>query len=233
MSAAMIDTLARLAKKSMPGFFWKRVKGLGTAIVTPIRFAFSTGHLKSSLAGRAVSRKGEPLPWYSYPAIDFLKRRDFAGKRVLEFGSGQSTLWWASRAQEVVSVEQDLDWERYVSAQAPVNTTVRHFPLDRAKRDISEIAAFLRPLSPFDVIIVDGHLREELTELAFELLNRGGAIIIDNADWPTVQAVVRRHDCARVDFYGFCPGIKNDDCTSIVFVDECFLFDPNFPVSLT
>jgi predicted O-methyltransferase YrrM len=233
MTSRMIDAVARIAKKSMPGFFWKRVRGYGTAIVTPFRFAFGTGHWKSSVAGRAVSPQGEPLPWYTYPAIDFLKKRDFAGKRILEFGAGQSTLWWAARSKEVVSIEADPDWERYVAAHAPANTMIRHFPIDRATRSVGDIADFLRPLAPFDVIVVDGHLRPELTELAFDLLAPNGAIINDNSDWPKVQEAVRRHECSRIDFYGFAPGVKNSACTSLVFVGDCFLLDPGFPVTLS
>jgi len=233
MKSGMFQSAATAAKRSLPTPIWKRLRGYGTAVVTPLKFAFATGHWKSSLQGRAVSSSGEPLPWYSYPAIDFLKRRDFTGKRVLEFGAGQSTLWWAERAQQVVSIEGNQEWERYVASRAPSNTQLRYFPIERETRNIAEIAAYLREMAPFDVIVVDGHLRAELTRLAFELLADKGAIIIDNADWPTVQSVVREHECRRVDFYGFCPGIKNEDCTSIVFTEDCFLFDPAAPVTLS
>ena len=56
---------------------------------------------------RAVDKKGDPIPWYTYPAIDFLLLRDYRDKNILEFGSGQSTLWWAARAKFVLSLEED------------------------------------------------------------------------------------------------------------------------------
>jgi hypothetical protein len=57
------------------------------------RFGLSvcSGHFRSSVNGKALSQAGVPLPWYTYPAIDFLTQRDFRGRSVLEFGGGQST----------------------------------------------------------------------------------------------------------------------------------------------
>ena len=41
-----------------------------------------------------------PIPWYTYPAIEFLNQIDFSVKSVFEFGSGNSTRYWAKRAEK-------------------------------------------------------------------------------------------------------------------------------------
>src|ERR1700730_8324305 len=94
-------------KAVFPRFVWTRIRAISTALITPFVFSRSSGHFKSSLKEKAVDRHGHPLPWYTYSCIELLRHRDFAGRRILEFGSGQSTLWWASRADRVVSIEGD------------------------------------------------------------------------------------------------------------------------------
>ncbi|MGC1360796.1 MAG: hypothetical protein WA826_06450, partial [Silvibacterium sp.] len=64
----------------------------------------------------AVSKNGEPIPWYTYPIIDFLSDRDFKNKNILEFGGGQSTLWWAKRARRVVTFEGKREWHDRIRA---------------------------------------------------------------------------------------------------------------------
>ena len=51
-------------------------------------------HLKSVVAQRPVDADGRPLPWYTYPAIEYLEQLDFRDRTVFEFGSGASTLFW-------------------------------------------------------------------------------------------------------------------------------------------
>ena len=46
-----------------------------------------------------MDRDGNPLPWYTYPAIEYLRQFDYKDKKVFEFGCGFSSLFWALRAQ--------------------------------------------------------------------------------------------------------------------------------------
>ena len=50
------------------------------------------------------------VPWYTRDAFRFISRLDLHGKRVLEYGSGSSTLWYARRGALVTTVEDDPDW---------------------------------------------------------------------------------------------------------------------------
>src|SRR5262245_3065794 len=44
----------------------------------------------------AVGRDNEPIPWITYPAIEFLNSRLNAGMEIFEFGAGNSTLYYAA-----------------------------------------------------------------------------------------------------------------------------------------
>jgi hypothetical protein len=88
------------------------------------------GWFRSFEEGAAVDRDGKPLPWYTYPAIEFLQARVRPEMVIFEYGCGNSTLWWAKRVAEVVSVEHDGEWYRRVAARVPPNVTHRHVPHD-------------------------------------------------------------------------------------------------------
>lgn len=81
------------------------------------------GWFESVRTSRAVGPAG-PLPWLTYPAIEMLRRIDVSAARVFEYGAGNSSLWWAARALEVVSVESDPSWERFLSGRPPANHRV-------------------------------------------------------------------------------------------------------------
>jgi len=55
-----------------------------------------------------------PVPWFTYPAVDYLNRLIRPDWKVFEYGAGGSTGWWAARVAEVVSVEHDSEWAAHV-----------------------------------------------------------------------------------------------------------------------
>src|SRR6185369_14774978 len=101
-------------KRLLPASLWGPLRGLGTALLGPALFSYRSGHGRSSLRAMAVWRNGQPIPWYTYPCIELLFARAqcgaFSGRRVLEFGAGQSTLWWAGHAAEVIALEAPGPW---------------------------------------------------------------------------------------------------------------------------
>jgi len=225
--------VARILRRVLPNSMWRPLRALSTAVLTPIRFARVTGHWRSSLASVSKSRSGDPIPWYTYPAVDFLAQRDFTGRRVLEFGAGQSTLWWARRAERVIAVEENKEWYESLQPRLPANVELIHEPADLVSRTVQPIRARLdaQVAQKFDVIVVDGHLRRELTALAFDYVAPDGAIIFDNAEGYGFHDETKSRNCRRIDFFGFAPGVSKRHCTSLVFIGDCFLLDPRLPVA--
>jgi hypothetical protein len=119
-------------------------------VLTPIAFSYQTGHFRSSLRGEAVESHGEPIPWYTYPATWFLQQKNFTGKTVLEFGGGQSTLWWARRAAKVVVFEGDQLWCERLKSSLPSDVEVYYDPAGA----MSGFEDVLRDRH-FDVIVID------------------------------------------------------------------------------
>lgn len=222
----VLNRMSAVAKRALPSWVWSPARKLLTAFLTPIRFSLHTGHFRSSLRSAAVDRQGNPVPWYTYPAIDFLCAKDFSTKSVLEFGSGQSTLWWAKRTKRVVSLEYDPKWFAHVRSRLTTNAEVILI-----SDDLTGLEDKLND-DKFDVIIVDGFHRDMAASRSIRLLREEGAILLDDSqgnwgrdpkkEYPILD-LFRDAGFSRVDFYGYCPGVIAPHCTSLFFKERCFL----------
>jgi hypothetical protein len=183
--------------------------------------AFDYGLLSSMVRQSSVSRSGDPLPWYTYSATEFLKQLDFTTRSVFEYGSGNSTLFWARRARRVVSVEHELDWYRQVKPFASSNVDLFHEGNpDRYVRAVHRFDEH------YDVIVVDGQSRLLCAREAVSRLKPGGIVILDNSDWfPNTSRVLRDANLLEVDFFGFGPLNDYTSATSVYF-DRGSKFEP-------
>jgi hypothetical protein len=121
-------------------------------------------------------------PWISYDAIGFLS--DFLGKdsRVLEFGSGMSTVWYAAHAGRVCSVEAFEPW--YVKVRDLLEDrgcgNVRY---EYAKEHDRYVHAMDDEAGDgFDLAMIDGAFRFDCLCHAAEMLRPGGVLYLDNSD---------------------------------------------------
>ena len=207
------------------------MRSLFTAIGTPVRFSVRSGHFKSSFKKCAVSAKGEPIPWYTYPCIDFLRQRSYEGKTVLEFGGGQSTLWWAHRAKNIVTFEGDQDWYDKIKGSMPANVDLFLVSMDSPDRCVSEVNKILDAgnYGKFDVIIIDGLFRFQMIDIARKAMADSGAIICDDADGYGFYEGFKDSGLNRVDFFGYAPGVILPRCSSIYLRQRFISFRPTTP----
>jgi hypothetical protein len=140
-------------------------------------YLYTTGWLRSYVTGRPVTKSGSPLPWYTYPAIDFLSERVRPGMRVFEYGSGNSTLWWLSQGCDVVACEHDHEWFEVVRRETDgAAVTVFREPTDR--RYATEVTTH----GLFDIVVIDGLHRVDCAKACVPALNDMGVVIFDNAE---------------------------------------------------
>ncbi len=83
-----------------------------------------TGWFKALETGTPVDARGTPIPWVTYPFIDFIKGRLTKDHTIFEFGSGNSTLFYANYVKKVVSVEHDKERLENVYYQKPSNSEI-------------------------------------------------------------------------------------------------------------
>ena len=218
-------------RRALPGQLVRRVRATATALLTPLEFARRTGHWRSSLYSRAVSGDGAPLPWYTYPCIDFLTPRRKLLRSVLEFGAGQSTLWWAAEGAEVVAFEADRGWYEYLRPLVPSNVQLYFVAMESPEQCLRDVRAQLASCGRerFEAVVVDGLYRTELARMCPELCERHGLIVCDDAEGYDIQASLAATGMQRVDFFGFAPGVILPRCTSIYWRDSP-LFAATLPI---
>jgi hypothetical protein len=138
------------------------------------------GWIASRRDKRPVDGRGRPVPWYTYPAISFLEERVAPEMRVLEFGSGLSTLWWARRVAHVTSIEHDPEWVAELESQLPANAEllVRPDDVDGKYARAGEAGSH----APYDIIVIDGRDRMNCAILSLDLLAPEGVILWDNSE---------------------------------------------------
>jgi hypothetical protein len=177
--------------------------------------AIDYGQWRSVRERVAVDANGGAVPWYTYPAIEYLSSFDFRDCDVFEFGSGNSSLFWASRARSVVSVEIDNEWFEAIDRKKESNQCLLYRP--DAPGYVNALAEQGRP---FDVIVIDGNWRDQCAQAAPRHLRAGGMIVLDNSDRILEQecaTVLRAQGFIQVDFSGFGP-INGFTWTTSVFL---------------
>ena len=173
-------------------------------------------------------------PWLVFDAIDFLNSLPLENKRVFEYGSGGSTLYWLSRNMLPVSVEHDPAWfelvrihlgtskvdYRLVEPQKHVEKGI----LDSAdpllylsddprlneynfKSYASQIDGF--PDGYFDVVLVDGRARPACIMHSAPKVKVNGLLILDNADrlyyTQKADSFLNKYRC--LPYYGIGPAV--------------------------
>lgn len=89
-------------------------------------FCRPSGWSRSAAEQRPVRADGSPLPWFTFGAIEFLRRIVRRSDRVFEYGAGFSTLWWQQHAGSVVSIEHDAGWCNELRPQLGGNVSLLH-----------------------------------------------------------------------------------------------------------
>lgn len=212
-------------------------KRIGTGLVTPLSFSYRSGHFRSSVNRKAQNRDGVELPWYTYPAIAFLQTRRFSDKRVLEFGAGQSTLWWAKRASRVHSFESDDQWYDSLKAILPANVRLNRVSMSDVTACVTDVRRALTerqahgPAALFDVIVIDGLYRAEMVPIACEYRSPTGIIICDNAEGYGLRDAFDGQPLQRIDFAGYAPGVSKPHCTSLYFGRNSFVTSNDWPMA--
>lgn len=148
------------------------------------------------------------VPWWTFRAADevgeFLAGREHT--RVLEWGSGASTLWLSRRASEVTAIEHDPSWGAGVAAMVPSHVRVlveepvwSDSPaVPSAKPGFAglDFAAYVEAVreleGEFDLIVIDGRARGACLVEALPRLASGGLIVFDNVDRERYRTALER-----------------------------------------
>ena len=181
------------------------------------------GWFRSFSEQASIDAEGNPLPWITYPAIDFLKKRVTKEMSVFEYGAGGSTLWWASRVKDVVAVEHDRQWFDKVLKALPANVDLHHVKLEYGGAYCRTVAAYRER---FDIVVVDGRDRVNCIKNCLTALKQRGVVILDNSErneYTEGKKYLQHSGFRSIEFIGACPIVNLKSETSIFYRDNNIL----------
>lgn len=210
-----------------------KLKALATLIRKPARLAalLSYGHkgylhtigwFKAFDSQQAIDQNGQPIPWVTYAFIDFIKPRLSKQMSIFEYGSGNSTLFYAKYAGRVVSVEHDEAWYRKIVKEKAENAEMIFSQLDM-NGVYSKKATSLG--EKFDLIIVDGRDRVNCCKHGVQALSANGVLILDDSERPhydEARTFLKQQGFKELSFSGISPGLFYEKATSVFYkADNC------------
>lgn len=120
------------------------------------------------------------LPWLSFRAIHTLDNLIEPQWKVLEFGSGMSTIWLARRCSLLHSIESDPGWYNLVSQRLQRERHDHvHYELRRPD-SYADLQQY--PNGFFDFALIDGLNRSECVRQVIDKVRAGGWVYLDNCD---------------------------------------------------
>lgn len=137
-------------------------------------------------------RRHPEAPWLTPSAVLLLDSWLRPTDTGLEWGSGRSTHWFASRVARLISVESDQTWHARVatslSAAGLASKVDQRLVLCEGANELeTEEHAYIDvvrelPDQSLDFVLVDGRLRLGCLCAAREKVRPGGLLILDNAN---------------------------------------------------
>ncbi|MGA7838412.1 MAG: hypothetical protein WB996_10625 [Ignavibacteriaceae bacterium] len=168
-------------------------------------------------SGFPVDRNNNPVPWVTYPFIDFISTRLKNNFTVFEYGSGSSTLFYSKRVKELTAVEHDKEWFNKIKGIMPQNVNLEYNSED-------EDGTYCRTIESqnkkFDLIIVDAVDRNNCIKISPGYLSDNGIIILDDSEreqYEEGKNLLSSQNFKCLDFWGISPGYLNRKCTTIFY----------------
>jgi len=185
-------------------------------------YLVSIGWFRSYQSKLAVTGQDEPIPWMSYAFIDFITPRLRPEFVVLEYGSGNSSLFFAKRVANVVSVEHDRTWFAYMCERVPDNVEIVYRALEVKDQYVQDC---LNRGQVFDLAIIDGKERVACIKqlLASAALSQQGVIVVDDAEreeYLEAYDLLAAKGFRRIDFSGIGPIVSVKKTTSLFYRNE-------------
>ncbi|AWW29128.1 class I SAM-dependent methyltransferase [Echinicola strongylocentroti] len=215
MANPIIEQLKIAQQKSiLPNTNWQRDKSAGLEY---FRYRLCRPLIKGVFYTYRWWNK--PSPWFAPSAVNFLKKWLEPEMVGLEFGSGASSKFFASRVNKLVSVEHHEGWYTHVhqwmdenglenidyrlitekEIDEPKNLpaffkthqlTKKDYPYKTEFWDYFHVADEFSD-GYFDFILVDGRARVACLLNSLPKLKSGGLMILDNSDRPSYQLAYR------------------------------------------
>ncbi len=132
-------------------------------------------------------------PWIHPDVVTMLYKKININTKILEFGSGNSTVYFSKLTDNLYSVEHNIRWYNEIKPQ--LNNKVKYILskvdyVPQPSKDeifyncktIEELFTAPIPDEYFDIIIIDGIHRVNCAYASLNKLKKGGILILDDSN---------------------------------------------------
>lgn len=157
---------------------------------------------------RYPSQHGRPVPWFSSSCVRWLVTLHLDGKRVMEYGGGNSTVWFAQSGATVECFERDKEWQARITEMAGPSATNIRF-VDKFED------------TDYDLAVVDVHNRIDHLQDALSRVTPDGIVIFDDSNWyPRLFGSLNGY--LSFHFWGWSAGFHGLKCTTVIVPNGSF-----------
>ena len=181
------------------------------------QYLVDIGWINSFKLKSPVDKNNNPIPWVTYPFIDFITPRLNNDMMIFEFGSGNSTLFYSKRVKKVVAVEHNIEWYEKLKSNLPNNVEMIHKKLDSQNNYSNSILGINEK---FDIVFIDGEERNECMKICVAALKENGVIVLDDSEREEYTEGIEylsSKSFKRIDFWGISAGYLNRKATTVFY----------------
>jgi precorrin-6B methylase 2 len=196
------------------------------------------GWFTSVKTKQAVDKNGNPIPWLTYPLIDFIGDRLDKSIDLFEYGAGNSSIYYAGRVNSVTSIEHSAEWYKIIKANDKFNYANLDIRLVEAPQELvkdgyhemaftDDVNDYVRSVrdsgQKYDIIVVDGLFRNSCIIECLPSLSERGVVLLDNTHYKYQEQLKKGTDhmeskgFKRLDFWGMGPIYSAKSCTTIFY----------------
>ena len=165
----------------------------------------------------SVDINKQPIPWFTYSFIDFLAVRLTNSQSIFEYGSGNSTRYFAERVKNITSLEHDKMWYEQGRKNKPRNAELIYCELDE---NGNYCRGAKNTKQKFNIIIVDGRDRVNCCIQSIDSLSDDGVLILDDserAQYNEGRDALINNGFKEISFSGISPGLFYRKETSVFY----------------
>lgn len=135
----------------------------------------------------------EYKPWIHTNVTNILKKTIKKDTKILEFGSGFSTLFFQNYSNNVISIEHNRSWynkilpkinnnTKYILKEEDYISKPSYDSIFYSCNSLNELLNIEIPDEYFDIILVDGINRVNCVLASYKKLKRKGILILDDSN---------------------------------------------------
>lgn len=180
-------------------------------------YLIDTGWINSFIKKEPVDKYNSPIPWLTYPAINFLSERLNRDFLMFEYGSGNSTLYYSKIVKKVIAVEHNKAWYEKIKSRLSENSEIIFVNFDYNEIYCQTIKSTNQK---FDIIIIDAEDRVNCIKNCLNNISENGVIILDDSEREEYNEGIeflKQNEFKRLDFRGISAGFIHQKITTIFY----------------